>query len=81
MEESPCVLGNARASTFLLGAESLAIIVLVANGCSVRSYIPILNSRSKGFRIAGWFFSVPLHRGGFGFPGKEAVGSFERVKD
>jgi hypothetical protein len=27
------------------------------------------------------FFSVPLHRGGFGYPGKEAVGIFERVKD
>jgi hypothetical protein len=72
---------NARASTLLLGAESLAIILVVANVWSVRSYIPILNSRSKGFRITGWFFSVPLHRGGFGYPGKEAVGIFERVKD
>ncbi len=51
---------NARASTFLLGAESLAITLLAANVWSIRSYIPILNSRSKGFRIAGWFFFLFL---------------------
>jgi len=45
---------NARASTFLLGAEPLVIILLAANAWGVRSYVPILNSRSKFFRIAGW---------------------------
>jgi len=53
---------NARASTFLLGAESLAVILLAANAWGIRSYIPILNSRSKGLMIAGWvlllFFSI-----------------------
>jgi len=51
---------NARASTFLLGAESLAIILLAANAWGVRSYIPILNSRSKIFRVAGWFLLLFL---------------------
>jgi len=51
---------NARASTFLLGAESLAIILLAANAWNVRSHIPILNSRSKGFRIAGWFLFLSI---------------------
>jgi hypothetical protein len=51
---------NARASTFLLGAESLIIFLLAANAWGVRSYIPILNSRSKGFRIAGWLFLLFL---------------------
>ena len=67
---------NARESTFLLGAESLAIILLAANAWSVRSYIPILNSRSRGFRIAGWFLfllfcigavAVTLERRPWGF--------------
>lgn len=53
---------NARTSTFLLGAESLAVILLAANAWGIRSYIPILNSRSKGLMIAGWvlllFFSI-----------------------
>jgi len=51
---------NARASTFLLGAESLAIILLAANAWGVCSYIPILNSRSKIFRVAGWFLLLFL---------------------
>ena len=51
---------NARASTFLLGAESLAFILLTTNAWGVRSYIPILNSRSKGFRVAGWLFLLFL---------------------
>ena len=51
---------NARASTFLLGAESLVIILLAANAWGVRSYIPILNSRSKGFRFAGWLLLLFL---------------------
>jgi len=67
---------NARASTFLLGAESLAIILLAANAWGVRAYLPILNSRSKGFRIAGWFLflffcigaiAVTLERRPWGF--------------
>ena len=67
---------NARASTFLLGAESLAIIVLAANAWGVRSYIRILNSRSKALRIAGWFLflffcigavTVTLERRPWGF--------------
>jgi hypothetical protein len=45
---------NARASTFLLGAESLAVILLAANAWGIRSYVPILNSRSKGVMVAGW---------------------------
>ncbi len=45
---------NARASTFLLGAESLAIILLAANAWGIRASIPLFNSRSKGPRIAGW---------------------------
>jgi hypothetical protein len=53
---------NARVSTFLLGAESLAVILLASNAWGIRSYIPILNSRSKGLMIAGWvlllFFSI-----------------------
>jgi len=53
---------NARTSTFLLGAESLAVILLAANAWGIRSYIPILNSRSKGLMVAGWilllFFSI-----------------------
>jgi hypothetical protein len=53
---------NARASTFLLGVESLAVLLLAANAWGIRSYIPILNSRSKGLMIAGWvlllFFSI-----------------------
>jgi hypothetical protein len=51
---------NARASTFLLGAESLAIILLAANAWGVRSYIPLLNSRSKVFRFAGWLLLLFL---------------------
>jgi len=51
---------NARASTFLLGAESLAIIFLAANAWGIRSYIPVLNSGSKGLRIAGWFLFLFL---------------------
>ena len=51
---------NARASTFLLGAESLAMILLAANAWGVRSYIPILNSRSKIFSVAGWFLLLFL---------------------
>ena len=51
---------NARASTFLLGAESLVIILLAANAWGVRSYVPILNSRSKCFRVAGWFLLLFL---------------------
>jgi hypothetical protein len=67
---------NARASTFLLGAESLAIIFLAANTWGVRSYIPILNCHSKAFRIVGWllflFFciggvAVTLERRPWGF--------------
>ncbi len=45
---------NARASTFLLGAESLAVVLLAANAWGVRSYLPLLNSRSKFLMIAGW---------------------------
>lgn len=45
---------NARASTFLLGAESLVVVLLAANTWGVRSYIPFLNSRSKFLKIAGW---------------------------
>jgi len=51
---------NARASTFLLGAESLAIILLAANAWGARSYIPILNSNSKIFRVAGWLLLLFL---------------------
>jgi hypothetical protein len=51
---------NARASTFLLGAESLAIILLAANAWGVRSHIPLLNSRLKGLRVAGWFLLLLL---------------------
>ncbi len=51
---------NARASTFLLGAESLVIILLAANVWGVRSHIPILNSRSKGMKAAGWIFLLSL---------------------
>jgi len=51
---------NARASTFLLGAESLVIILLAANAWCGRSYVPILNSRSKCFRVAGWFLLLFL---------------------
>jgi hypothetical protein len=51
---------NARASTFLLGAESLAMILLAANAWGIRSSIPLLHSRSKGFRIAGWFLLLFL---------------------
>lgn len=51
---------NARASTFLLGAESLAFILLAANAWGVRSYVPILNSGSKVLRIAGWFLLLFL---------------------
>ena len=51
---------NARTSTFLLGAESLAMILLSSNAWGIRSYIPILNSRSKGFRVAGWFLLLFL---------------------
>ena len=53
---------NARASTFLSGAEALVIAWLAANAWGMRSYIPLLNSRSKFLIIAGWvllcFFSV-----------------------
>ena len=51
---------NARASTFLLGVESLAVIWLGANVWGVRSYITLLNSRSKVLRIAGWVFLLFL---------------------
>jgi len=51
---------NARASTFLLGAESLAIILLAANAWDIRSHIPILNSRSRVSRVAGWFLIFSL---------------------
>jgi len=51
---------NARASTFLLGAESLTIILLAANAWGVRSYIPFLNSRSKALRVAGWLLLLFL---------------------
>jgi len=51
---------NARASTFLLGAESLAIILLAGNAWGVRSHIPILNSRSKALMIAGWVLLLSL---------------------
>jgi len=54
---------NARASTFLLGAESLVIILLAANAWGVRSYIPILNSHSKGIRFAGWLLLLLLGMG------------------
>jgi len=67
---------NARASTFLLGAESLAIILLAANAWGVRSHIPIINSRSRVLRVAGWFLvfflcivslAVTLERRPWGF--------------
>ena len=51
---------NARASTFLLGAESLAFILLASDAWGVRSYIPILKSRSKVFRVAGWLLLLFL---------------------
>jgi hypothetical protein len=51
---------NARASTFLLGAESLAIILLAGNAWGVCSSIPLLNSRLKGSRIAGWLLLLFL---------------------
>jgi hypothetical protein len=51
---------NARASTFLLGAESLAVILLATNAWGFRSYIPFLNSPSKGFRVFGWFLLLVL---------------------
>ena len=51
---------NARMSTFLLGAESLAIILLVTNAWGARSHIPLLNSRSKVLMIAGWLFLLFL---------------------
>jgi hypothetical protein len=34
--------------------------LLAANAWGVRSYIPILNSRSKGFRFAGWLLLLSL---------------------
>ena len=51
---------NSRASTFLLGGESLAMILLSANAWGVRSYIPFLDSHSKGFRIFGWLLLLFL---------------------
>jgi hypothetical protein len=51
---------NARMSTFLLGAESLGIILLAMNAWGLRSYIPLLNSRSKILMIAGWLFLLFL---------------------
>ena len=51
---------NARASTFLLGAGSLTIILLAANTWGVRSYIPILNSRWKIIRVGGWLLLLFL---------------------
>ena len=51
---------NARASTFLLGAESLALILLATNAWGVRSHIPLLSSPLKGFRIVGWFLFLFL---------------------
>jgi len=57
---TPVSILNARASTFLLGAESLAIILLATNAWGIRSYFPILNSGSKGLRIAGWFLFLFL---------------------
>jgi hypothetical protein len=67
---------NARSSTFLLGAESLSIILLAANAWSVRYYIPILNSRSRGFRVAGWFFFLFLCIGRLRLPWKGGRGDF-----
>ena len=51
---------NARASTFLFGAESLAVVLLAANAWGVRSHIPILNSPSKILMIAGWVLFLSL---------------------
>jgi len=51
---------NARASTFLLGAESLAILLLAANAWGVRSHIPLLNSGSKRIRVMGWLLLLFL---------------------
>lgn len=51
---------NARASTFLLGAESLAIILVASNAWGVRSYLPLLNSGSIFFRIVGWLLLLFL---------------------
>jgi hypothetical protein len=51
---------NARMSTFLLGAESLAIILLATNAWGVRSHIPLLNSRSKILMIAAWLLLLFL---------------------
>ena len=45
---------NARASTFLLGAESLAVVLLAANAWGVRSKVPLMSSRSKLLAAAGW---------------------------
>jgi hypothetical protein len=51
---------NARASTFLLGAESLAILLLATNAWGIRSHVPLLNSGSKGFRVFGWLLFLFL---------------------
>ena len=51
---------NARASTFLLGIESLGIILLAANAWGVRSYIPLFNSCSKVLMVAGWVLLFTL---------------------
>lgn len=51
---------NARASTFLLGAESLAILFLAANAWGVRSHIPMLNSGSRRIMVMGWLLFLFL---------------------
>ncbi len=51
---------NARASTFLLGAESLVLVLLAANTWAVRSYIPFLNSRSRFLNLVGWVFLLAI---------------------
>ena len=45
---------NSRVSTFLLGAESLAIVLLATNAWGIRSQIPVFNSRSNLLKVAGW---------------------------
>ena len=67
---------NARASTFLLGVESLAILLLATNAWNIRSHIPLFHSHSKILIIAGWFLllffcmvavAVTLERRPWGF--------------
>ena len=72
---------NARASTFLLGAESLAVMAR-----SKRLGHPILYPYPQ-FPFENchccWVvsFDIPWFCGACGYPGKEAVGIFESVKD